>query len=44
MINAQRQRVEQEMTQLVDSLDKDALRKMQVYLFLCNKKRAHFII
>lgn len=30
MINAQRQRVEQEMTSLVDNLDKSHLRKMQV--------------
>lgn len=30
MINAQRQRVEQEMTALVDNLDKSHLRKMQV--------------
>lgn len=30
MINAQRQRVEQEMTSLVDNLDKTHMRKMQV--------------
>lgn len=36
MINAQRQRVEQEMTSLVDNLDKSYLRKMQVISFLHN--------
>lgn len=42
MINAQRQRVEQEMTSLVDDLDKSQLRKMQVKWVISEKFRAHF--
>lgn len=44
MINAQRQRVEQEMTTLVDNLDKESLRNMQVKSKRGSKiqSRAHF--
>lgn len=35
MIEQQRQRIEQEMTQLVDNLDRTHLRKMQVNMQNC---------
>lgn len=44
MINAQRQRVEQEMTTLVDNLDRTQLRKMQVKLGKSQKTAKHIFM
>lgn len=42
-IDQQRQRVEQEMTRMVDDLDKSTMRKMQVKLLRKKDKSANFL-